>query len=747
MLRRMDPLTIREACVIGVAVIAVVLVCVLSAIVARHCAAHASRLTAASRVPAPGTRLDATLDETNARLLAIQVRKVSLKPPQQRVRDYLLGRCKREERGLLLWHYMGTGKTMNSLSVVAHYDAPCVVFCPEYLVSVWENELRMWFGFLPSAREPGVTIYANGFHGKRIVVARFESAERAEELLATSLARCSAIVDEAQYCIDDADKRLPLVIARACGVRLLLSGTPISSVQDVGLALSVLRGDHKFTAAEFVQRYVTMSKLRLWLRNIVRVFGATIGQWFNVLAVLSGSGAFYSFACLPLLCTFVRICESGRPDRFVRSRWKYDELGKALAPYVSFVSDPEGGGTKQKRKEGGERTFATLKEHDVKVPADRALEEVAGRWMTGDLTELEIVRMGLASSRAWTLMKVSEVGDAKKIIERSRALGMYHPEDAAKSSKGRELAKLLARFKSDALPAMVFSELTSMCGIGGVAEICEGLAISYAILDARASAAAREAAVKKFNDGEVAVIINYNVCEGVSLRGCRRVVFLEAMENPSRVEQTIARARRLESHLHLPLAQREVQVFHLITAFGGSRYTERESAILEELSMAFRPREMSQSAFEGQSAVGRAMNALAEKMGMGSNRSKYATSSNARTAAYMRVALFALKVITNPKKTYNEQRDEIKDAFTSERQARMQHVLGQIPNDVKRRFRSKSADELARAAARETARAVEEMRAVVEERSIQTLQDVPPFCVPSCRPWPDHAAGACKVDP
>lgn len=45
------------------------------------------------------------------------------------------------QKGMLVYHYMGTGKTLTGLSFLKNFENPAVIICPSELITVWQNEI------------------------------------------------------------------------------------------------------------------------------------------------------------------------------------------------------------------------------------------------------------------------------------------------------------------------------------------------------------------------------------------------------------------------------------------------------------------------------------------------------------------------------------------------------------------------------------------------------------------------------
>ena len=69
------------------------------------------------------------------------INMIELKPSQKQIVKSLLYRmCMRDDSGLLVYHFMGTGKTLAALAVATNFMTtahPVYVVCPDELKFVW----------------------------------------------------------------------------------------------------------------------------------------------------------------------------------------------------------------------------------------------------------------------------------------------------------------------------------------------------------------------------------------------------------------------------------------------------------------------------------------------------------------------------------------------------------------------------------------------------------------------------------
>lgn len=69
---------------------------------------------------------------------------IKLKNHQQKVVDYLINRCY-NQRSILLFHFMGTGKTITSLKFLSHFikKKKFLIVCPNNIIQTWLMEIKV----------------------------------------------------------------------------------------------------------------------------------------------------------------------------------------------------------------------------------------------------------------------------------------------------------------------------------------------------------------------------------------------------------------------------------------------------------------------------------------------------------------------------------------------------------------------------------------------------------------------------
>lgn len=151
------------------------------------------------------------------------------------------------------------------------------------------------------------------------------------------------------------------------------------------------------------------------------------------------------------------------------------------------------------------------------------------------------------------------------------------------------LRELVATCMDKREKVMIYSAWKSF----GVKNVSEALRdrrpdIAVGVIDGEMSTTSRANTVAGFNAGQLHVLmVTAAGSEGIDLKGTRHVVILEPHWNPSRTDQAIGRACRINSHAALPEEERNVTVYKLILQKPQEICNDYESAdvLLEKKSL------------------------------------------------------------------------------------------------------------------------------------------------------------------
>ena len=113
--------------------------------------------------------------------------------------------------------------------------------------------------------------------------------------------------------------------------------------------------------------------------------------------------------------------------------------------------------------------------------------------------------------------------------------------------------------------AMVYSNYLK-AGVNEYSRKLKSEGIEHQVYTGKLTPVEKDAMVKKYNEGKSPVLlVSSSGAEGLDLKGTKLIQVMEPHFNPSKIAQVIGRGRRYESHEHLPVNERNVDVEHYLS--------------------------------------------------------------------------------------------------------------------------------------------------------------------------------------
>ena len=506
--------------------------------------------------------------------------KVNLRSYQKYPTDYLLANP--EQKGLLIYHGLGTGKTFLSLNYTEKFpQKEVIVILPRHLKSNWK-------------------IHINRYQVKKLSRYRFVSLKEAPIILANyDFKKSIVIIDEAHKLVDlvqsSAKENAPysqlyLSLRKAYKI-LALTGTPIfSELTDIAylanlvsgkdlLTIEVPKFNHQYTRIKpftsLFRGYFTESKLVLIAFPLLFSFGfaSWAAAWgLSKLGFLTMAGTFM----LPFV-----VNETNPTDKVAFREFKASALKSFTEKYISFYEVKEEKHLYPKPTlinhqieytEAQSRMFLDFADESMNTDALKALL-VDEKYRLNDkyiqLHKFNIQKVLLSkkeSGREIGNIPIYIPRDPKKIND-----GIYYPYRTDRSnmiyskkiliepSKFEEIYKII---KEKPGKVVIYSNYFK----NGVLQFVDflkrkGMINSHLILTPDDSVTQQVNIINLYNSGKKRILLLHpDITEGVSLEGTEQLHILEPIKNIALLEQVIGRVIRLNSHASLPKARRKVDV-------------------------------------------------------------------------------------------------------------------------------------------------------------------------------------------
>lgn len=488
--------------------------------------------------------------------------KPTLRPHQQYPVDYLLKKNP-DQKGLLVFHGLGTGKTFLSLGFIENFPKTDVILMmPRFLISTWKIAMKT-FGIENESR------------------IRFVSfAEAPKALKGQDLSNTVVIIDEVHRLIERTLKtssspetnygRVYYQLLKAKKI-LALTGTPIfSHASNMSYVANLVMGQEKYTynperfkqdymkvnrGLSFIRGYFTESKLNtaflpLFFTAFALPLSVIVGP-----AVLGGGAVVGTMA---IFATNERLAVNKVEFRHFDSE-KFKEFAMK---YISF--------------------YEIDYQEDDNFPSKFIHNETVEYTAPQVDFFLKFVDESLATEELKTLLKDYPVKFAEEDISLNNH--SIQKEFLNNPAAGREIANLTLRKDStdktsELVYPLKFERIYKMIqdkpgqvaaysnyyenGIKLFRKFLEGKGLKNDILELHPDDTVDKqiATIEAFNaEKKRIILIHPEITEGVSLKGTRQFHILEPIANKAIEEQVIGRAVRFQSHTHMPKDQQNVHI-------------------------------------------------------------------------------------------------------------------------------------------------------------------------------------------
>lgn len=485
--------------------------------------------------------------------------KITLLPHQLIPINYLENNP--QIKGLLVYHYLGTGKTYLSLGFAERNPGRKVIlFVPRFLKGHWLKNMKSYGVHDPSRYE--IVTHKEG-----------------DKLANRDLSKAIVIVDESHRIIRKLESSDPRVADTYSKVYLniqkshrvlSLSGTPIfGDITDVAYQINLVAGKEliPFNKEEFRVNFMDINQHKSaaigyyaeskmtpslgmasgFTIGLSAAFSTGVGGAIVPIAMFAGyfmpQAVKYFF---PVSDNGLRSFNVGRlsgvSGRYV-SYYNFDNIDKKYYPSKSI-------------------------EHEISSYNNYQIDFLI-RYADSQLTTDEVMQMQkdeqTTHNRDYVSLNSTKIQDAlKKRPGSGLEIGnLLHLESNGKQVvypyKFQEALEIMLETKG---PVVLYSHFYYN-GLLLFKKFLDdnGQKGRYAILHPEYSIEKYENIVNDYNAGKIKfLLIHPEITEGISLVGTRQLHILETPYNKSFQEQVIGRAVRYRSHMHLPEKERHVNV-------------------------------------------------------------------------------------------------------------------------------------------------------------------------------------------
>ncbi len=492
----------------------------------------------------------------------MKIGSIVLEPHQAAPIEYLLKHP--QQKGLLLAHYLGTGKTFTALGFAEMMgEKQVIILGPETLRSNWQYHMgRM--GLKNPARY------------------KFFSFEEAlTKLEQESLKNSILIIDEIHHfvgLIKSGSKKMRSEYAALYkklnnSERILaLSGTPIfADVSDLSYILNLVSGQEflPFNERDFLDQYTKIEKNRsFWRGHLTEshtllftlpfVFAAIplafIAPSIGVVSALYFGGLGVGFLSFPLINSYLSL------DVYPLRSFDAVKLKDISSKYVSYFDFRENKVLSQ--------NYPTKKIYEQHVSYNEKQIEFFLEYADMALNKNQLARIlqekRYEISGELIIESSSLQTELRTIAGNGREIGNFHFENEQKNLiEAPKFEAVYQHIQKKPHGVVVYSSFYEN-GIKLFAEFLDrkGLKNSYRVLHPDMPISGQMAMINEYNTGKFDILLLHpNFAEGISLEGTQTLHILEPLGSQAISEQVIGRTIRLNSHARLDKQYRHVDVY------------------------------------------------------------------------------------------------------------------------------------------------------------------------------------------
>lgn len=521
------------------------------------------------------------------------LKKVNKLSHQNELIKFLDVKCK-EQHGIILYHQMGTGKTLTSLFYIqATKSKNNVLLCPDELLVVWENELKK------------LNLKINIF--KYVI-----TYTNIKKLLNIDISDCTLIMDEAHniiQTINNNDRSIGKnIITKLQNVKksILLTGTPIyNNETDILYLFNISAGKNivpyqkskfkeEFFKVKIVDAVIKGWGIKLLSNNFFGKFVSNIG-YANLAVVISNliSGKqlipsvisklivntndkinsksikyFYgpatdkfmsimginetnkqnfklalpqlSFQLNTLLLSILSMIAKTIDKYDIEDYYTMDQTKfKRISPYISYLSIEKESEDFPKSSYIEERI--NYSQYQMSVWVQLLLGEFNSVVNDDDDDLFE------------------NISNEDEYINKGRIVGNLTNSDEF-PLKFIKVTKTIKNFQ-----AVVYSNFYQK-GSVAFGKYLDTIGIKYDIITPQQNSVEKQKILDNFYKNKIQVIILHpKITEGISILGARQLHILEPIINKSNNDQLIGRVIRYQSHMHLPLGERDIKIYNWVS--------------------------------------------------------------------------------------------------------------------------------------------------------------------------------------
>ncbi len=501
-----------------------------------------------------------------------------LLPHQSDVINRVVERC-RHQHGLLIFHQMGTGKTLTSLALLTHFphDAKAVFF-PGHLSYVWYTETKK--------------------HNMNENIA----LKTHKDLLSYNIQDKIVVIDEAHNIthmirqMEPSQAHIFVNKLQTCKHIFLLSGTPLyKDITDLAMLVNIAAGKNVITynGTTFSKRYLdltpktsaiygyflpylnqygtvglslaffsTTNRMKQYMLTIVQNFMTDHKiPWhlFPKMSEMSASSILKNentpqiliYGLLLILMSITMRMNQYSLSAISRFGTRIDPIRQDFTPYIDFFSADQ---------------LATFPKNKEIIKYVNYNIQQAREWMKAAINisdkDSSFLNEKSEEDPENMLFKVS----TDNYLDVGRIIGNTTFLENQKTIYPPKFIQILEFIKQNPGNHIIYSNFYKK-GIVLLGDFFRQNRITYRVLMPRTTIKQKGKIIDDFKNGKFNILLLHpTLYEGISVPGAQFMHILEPIMEFYKHEQVLGRVLRIDSHVHLPSEERHVTIIHWISA-------------------------------------------------------------------------------------------------------------------------------------------------------------------------------------
>ena len=488
---------------------------------------------------------------------------IKFKPHQKKVIEYMK---KTGQRGIILYHGLGSGKTITSIGIAETMDNKVIVIVPASMRTQWDEELD------------NVKVKDKS----RYNIMSYEGFLKDADKI-SSINEKIIIMDEAHRIRTTTGKiaSTALKILQNAYKVILLTGTPmVNSPVDMSPLINAVSGENILPEDErqFKDKfYMTNTMKVVSTKNVCKYHSIACSQggkkykmdmckYHHVMWAIgrqSPPGTSKTLNTTDLegknsvsewkIYSKKRIQDARSVANLVELKPNVSEYAKYVNHFISYYKPKE-----------SIKDFPKVSSKNIKVKmSDEQNKKYQSAQKKVNSSDMELLQKGIEVTR--------KTASFNAFLNSTRQISNTYNGN----TNTPKLKKVVEFISKNPKPVIVYSNWIEN-GIEPLSKMLESSNINHLKFIGGMSDSKKHIVVENYNNGEIDVLLlSSSGGEGLDLKKTRQIHILEPHWNDAKISQVIGRGIRYKSHEDLPVSERKVVVVHWIsTPLGEGKGTD-----------------------------------------------------------------------------------------------------------------------------------------------------------------------------